>query len=102
MAVTEFNIQGNAWNNVATGASGLSNTIDLHGRYQIALIGSVNGATTLTIEATLDQINWYATNERIFLVGSGDFHKTFVLPVPFLRIRSSLNITATVSVCATG
>lgn len=104
MAIRDINEDGNCWENEATGVSGLSNVIELSSRPFVTFFGNVNGTTVITVEVSPDGSvavpEWFDSQIKWFLT-SGDFMRTIQLAAPYLRLRSSADVTADISAFAT-
>lgn len=95
--------QGNAWNltqaGTTCGANGVSGGVDTGGLAYLSVFGHAFGATTLTVEVSQDNINYYDTSRTIVLTGAGDFALDFTTGARFARLKSSadINILATIA-----
>ena len=89
---------GNAWNNDLTGVLGDSNPIDCQYVQNISMFGTSDGATTLSLYASQDNINYYDTGTFLTLGGGGDFYfNSTGYSARYARIRSSATVTVTLT-----
>jgi len=85
------------WGNVATGVNGNSSLINSNFNVRnYTFLGNVSGATVLTVQCSNDGNNWYSSQYAYTSAGAGDFgFNVNGLVAQYVRLQSSLNITAT-------
>ena len=93
--------QGNAWDNVATGANGNSNSIDTQYTSNVDIFGVVSGATEISIYLSQDNTNFYDSGIVIEITEAEDF-AVIDLPIGarYIRLQSSNDITATTTIAS--
>lgn len=96
--MTKVASQGNAWNGTVTGAAGLSATVQLPNCRLVTVLGHVSGATTLTVEFSADGTNFYDSGVTNAPAGAADVGFSFDCAAPFVRLKSSASITATLTI----
>lgn len=97
--MSQVNQQGNAWaNNAATGAGGVSSTVQLPQIRLVTVFGHVSGATTLTIEWSADGVNWYDSGSTIVAAGAADVGTSLDCAANWIRVKSSANVNATLTI----
>lgn len=92
--------QGNAWNAAAVGAAGVSAAIDTKDRANVSAFGSVDAATTITVQVSEDNVTFYDTGSTSVLVGAGDFHISLNTGAKYARLKSSGAATITATIAA--
>lgn len=91
-------VQANAWNNAASGAGGTSNSIDVQFCDQVSIFGHVSGATTLTVQLSQDNSNFYDSGFTNAPAGAADFGFTIQSGARYARLKSSNNVTITATI----
>lgn len=92
--------QGNLWNAAVTGAGGNSAVLNLAGTILggtvfASIFGHVSAATTILLQASADNVNFY-TVDSITLTAASDFGFTDrTIAASFIRLQSSASVTAT-------
>lgn len=94
--------EGNAWNNAATGAGGVSNAVDCQGSHTVTAFGHVSGATTLTVQFSQNGTTFYDTATTTAPVGAADFALSFSTGARWVRVKSSGAVTATATIAGKG
>jgi hypothetical protein len=92
--------QGNLWNGVLTGTGGFSSVIDLRQPLYCVVFGTVSGATDLTMQISQDNVNYYDTTVIISAIGAATIYQKFTVEARFMRLRSSANVTAALTLAA--
>ena len=103
--------EGNAWNNEATGENGVSAAVDTKNLPHISIMGVVDAATNLSFEISQDGETFYFCGIISDDISpqkppgqQADFPAEFhIFPIVggrYIRIRSSENVTATVTIAA--
>ena len=92
----------NAWNATAVAAGGTSAALDTQSTGTVSAFGNANAATTITLQVSQNNTNWYDTSHTQALAGSGDFALTATIGARYVRLKSSAaaTITATLAGCA--
>lgn len=92
----------NAWSAAAVAAGGISASLDTQSTSTVSAFGNVNAATTITLQVSQNNTNWYDTGHSQVLAGSGDFALTVTIGARYVRLKSSaaVTITATLAGCA--
>ena len=90
--------KGNAWNNVATGAGGNSNSVYIAYDWLVNCVGNMSGATTVKAQVSPDNVTWYDAGVSAVLAGASDFNLNFQCALPYVRLSSTNNVTATASI----
>jgi hypothetical protein len=87
----------NAWNNVAVGANGVSNSIDCQYTPHITVFGVTSGGSTISFQVSQDNSNFYTS--ATFNITTGDFGADFTSGARYVRLKSSnaRTITATIA-----
>jgi hypothetical protein len=90
---------GNAWNGVAVAANGVSAALDTLGTGTVSAFGNASAATTITVQVSQNNLNWYDTVIAQTLASGGDFALHAALGARYVRLRSSgaATITATLA-----
>lgn len=88
----------NAWNAAAVAANGVSASIDCQFVSNITIFGNANGSTTLTIQFSQDNVNFYDGSSTV-VAASSDFSVSGTFGARYIRLKSSQarTITATVA-----
>ena len=88
---------GTLWNNVNTGANGLSDSIDLSNKKvsNLTFMGNCNGATLLTVQFSSDNTNYFDSQYSYNLTGAGDVGFNINGCPNYLRMKSSNDVVAT-------
>jgi hypothetical protein len=87
----------NAWNNVAVGANGVSNSIDCQYTPFITVFGTTSGGSTLSFQVSQDNTNFYTS--ATFSITTGDWGADFTSGARYVRLKSSnaRTITGTIA-----
>ena len=98
---------GNAWNNVATGEDGVSKIFDTGSLPNIAVFGRISDDSNIDLYVSADGTNFYkcmALSEKLPGNSGGstavDFHVYFTSGARFIRLKSSVDVTATITISA--
>lgn len=94
--------QANAWNAAAVGAGGTSASIDAGSLSSVSAFGTVDAATTITVQVSEDNAAFYDTATTAVLGGAGDFHVSLETGARYIRLKSSGAATITATVSAKG
>ena len=109
--VRQVGEEGNAWNDESTGEEGVSNIVDTKNMPHVSILGVVDAQTDLSFEISQDGETFYfcgAISEDISPQSppgqTADFPAEFhIYPSVggrYVRIRSSEDVTATVTIAA--
>lgn len=93
-------VQANAWDAATTGAGGTSSALDTRCAPFVTAFGNSSGATTITIQVSQDNSNWYDSQSTQVLSGSGNFCIHATVAARFVRLKSSASVTATATISA--
>lgn len=88
--------QGNAWSAVAVGAGGTSAAIDTQNCSQLSVFGNVSGATTLTVQFSQDNVNFYDSGTTT--APSANFGINVSVGARYIRLKSSAAVTITATI----
>lgn len=93
--------QANAWNAAAVGAGGTSTAVDLQYLQNVAVFGNTSGASTLTLQVSQDNSNFYDTGYTI--AANGNFGQFFPgAGARYFRLKSSAAVTITATIAGKG
>jgi hypothetical protein len=92
----------NAWNATTVSAGGTSGPLDTQSTSVVSAFGNVNAATTIMLQVSQNNTNWYDTSHTQVLAGGDDFAFTATIGARYVRLKSSAaaTITATIAGCA--
>jgi len=91
--------QGNAFNAQAAGAGVASNIIEVWSCPYVSCFGHVSGATTLTMQYSIDKINFY-NGPTVAPTGAADFYLDFYTAARWVRVLTSGAVTITATIAA--
>jgi hypothetical protein len=95
--------EGNAWNNVAVAADGVSTSIDCQYVKAIDCAGTVSAATTITAQVSQDNVKFYDWQDTGALPGAGDFiFNMGEVGFRYVRLKSSAAATITGTIAGKG
>jgi hypothetical protein len=77
----------------ATGVNGVSNSIDTLNSPFVSIFGNVNGATTLNLQYSADNVN-FNTAHSLTASGAGDFNFDVICGAQYMRLQSTNNVQA--------
>lgn len=86
----------NAWDAASTGVGGTSTAVDCQYVSQVAVFGDTSGASTLTVQLSQDNSNFYDSETTIS--ADGDFGTTVSVGARYVRLHSSADVTATATI----
>lgn len=92
--------EGNAWSAAATGVGGNSAVVEVSGGGVVSILGTVDGATDLDVYYSQDGAVFYQSGHQISLAGAAEFGEDFRVGAAFVRLQSSNDVTATVTVAS--
>lgn len=99
ISVPPVGSHANAWNAAAVGAGGNSSVIDFQYTPHISAFGNANGATTISLQVSQDNTNFYTLSTVTLVGGGGDFAINITIGARYARLQSSnaRTITATIT-----
>lgn len=97
-ALTTVGTHGNAWNNVAVSANGVSPNVDCRYSANIAAFGTASAATVITIQVSQDDVNWYDSSVVSPGASGGFYINDPAFSARFARLKSSAAATITATV----
>jgi hypothetical protein len=84
------------WNAVSTGANTTStNSLNIANAAFVSCFGHVSGSTVITVMASADNVNFYATQSTATVTGAGDFCINVSLGCGYVALQSTNSVTAT-------
>ena len=87
----------NAWNAAVTRVNGVSTAIDCQYVPFISIFGNLSGTSTLTVQYSQDNTNFYdVVSDNV--VGGGNFGFDVISGARYVRLKSSLSVTATATI----
>lgn len=89
----------NAWSAIAVAANGVSASLDTNYCQLISVFGNSSVATTLTIQYSQDNVNFYDSTQTIS-APIGNFGVTFDTAARYIRLKSSAASTITATIAA--
>jgi len=92
----------NAWNAVAVAANGTSAAIDCRYVPHISVFGNTSGNTTITIQESQDNTNFYDTETLAVGGGGGNFGIKVTSGARYIRLKSSQAKTITATIAGKG
>ncbi len=98
-AIVVLGVHANAWNAAVVGVNGTSTGLDTQWAPWCSAFGNANGATTIALQLSANNTNWYTSNENQVLAAAGDFGYNFSPGARYVRLTSTAaaTITATLS-----
>ena len=88
----------NAWSAAAVGAGGTSASLDTQSMGVVSAFGNASAATTITVQVSQNNTNWYDTPHTQALAASGDFAISATLGARYIRLKSSAAATITATI----
>jgi hypothetical protein len=88
------------WDNVATGAGGVSAVLDIGNAPFVTVFGTGSAGSTYTLQVSADGVTFYDTTSN--QVATTDVGFTATVAAKYVRVKSSANVTATVYIAAKG
>lgn len=97
--------KGNCWNNESTGANGWSKIVDVGHCPHISILGKLSGESTIEFHVSADGVEFNKCNQITgelpgAQVGVTEFHVFHTVGARFMKLKSSNNVTATISIVA--
>ena len=77
VGVTNFPVvgaTGNAWNDVAVAAGGVSSTINTGGLANVSVYGNVSASGTMSVNVSADGTTFYPSSNSDAISAAGDFY----------------------------
>lgn len=99
LPVNVVGAHANAWSAAAVGAGGNSASIDCQYTPHISAFGTSNGNTTISLQVSQDDTNFYTAATATVGGGGGDFALNLTIGARYIRLQSSQarTITATIA-----
>jgi hypothetical protein len=98
LPVNVVGAHANAWNAAAVAAAGNSASIDCQYTPHISAFGNSNGATTISLQVSQDNTNFYTAATVTVGGGGGDFALNVTIGARYIRLQSSQARTITASI----
>lgn len=92
--------QANAWNAVAVAAGGASAVLDTWHLPFVTAFGNASAATTITLQVSQDNVNWYNSQVAQTLSAAGNFCLITEMGARYVRLTSSAAATITATITA--
>jgi hypothetical protein len=93
---------GDAWLASAVAIAGTSNALDTIGGRDCSAFGTVSAATTISVQLSADNVNFYTSTVGQTLAGAGNFGFSFAAGARFVRLVSSAATTVTATISCKG
>ena len=93
---------GNAWNDVAVAAGGVSSTVNTGGLANVSVYGNVSASGTMSVNVSADGTNFYTSSESDAISAAGDFYMNFTCGAQYLQLAYSEAATITATISAKG
>jgi hypothetical protein len=97
-AVPVVGAHANAWNAAAVAINGTSNSVDCQYEANITVFGNVSAGTTITLQVSQDNTNWYDSDKTQAPSGAGDFCFSATIGARYIRLKSSAAATITATI----
>jgi hypothetical protein len=94
--------EGNAWLNAAVGAGATSASIDTQFTPFVSIFGTADGATTITIQFSQDNVNFYNDSSFTVVGPTFNFGVNQTIGARYVRLRTSNAVTITATIAAKG
>ena len=98
LPVNVVGTHANAWSAAVVGAGGNSTAIDCQYTPHISAFGNANGATTISLQVSQDNTNFYTAATVSVAGGGGDFALNVTIGARYIRLQSSQARTITASI----
>ena len=92
----------NAWNAAAVAANGVSTAVDCQYTPAITAFGNSSGNTTITIQVSQDNSNFYDASSTSLTGGAADFAISISAGARYVRLKSSAARTITATIAGKG
>ena len=105
VGVTNFPVvgaTGNAWNDVAVAAGGVSSTINTGGLANVSVYGNVSASGTMSVNVSADGTTFYPSSNSDAISAAGDFYMNFTCGAQYLQLAYSEAATITATISAKG
>ena len=105
VGVTSFPVvgtTGNAWNDVAVAAGGVSSTVNTGGLANVSAYGNVSASGTMTVNVSADGTTFYPSSNTDAISAAGDFYMNFTCGARYLQLAYSEAATITATISAKG
>lgn len=91
--------QDNAWASVSTGVNGVSASIDCQYTPFVTVFGTTNGATTITLQVSQDNITFIDAASTVLAIAGG-FEMSRTTGARYIRLKSSADVVASATIAA--
>ena len=105
VGVTSFPVvgtTGNAWNDVAVAAGGVSSTVNTGGLANVSVYGNVSASGTMSVNVSADGTTFYPSSNSDAISAAGDFYMNFTCGARYLQLAYSEAATITATISAKG
>ena len=105
VGVTSFQVvgtTGNAWNDVAVAAGGVSSTVNTGGLANVSVYGNVSASGTMSVNVSADGTTFYPSSNSDAISAAGDFYMNFTCGAQYLQLAYSEAATITATISAKG
>ena len=105
VGVTSFPVvgtTGNAWNDVAVAAGGVSSTVNTGGLANVSVYGNVSASGTMSVNVSADGTTFYPSSNSDAISAAGDFYMNFTCGAQYLQLAYSEAATITATISAKG
>lgn len=105
VGVTNFPVvgtTGNAWNDVAVAAGGVSSTVNTGGLANVSVYGNVSASGTMSVNVSADGTTFYPSSNSDAISAAGDFYMNFTCGAQYLQLAYSEAATITATISAKG
>ena len=93
---------GNAWNDVAVAAGGVSSTVNTGGLANVSVYGNVSASGTMSVNVSADGTTFYPSSNSDAISAAGDFYMNFTCGAQYLQLAYSEAATITATISAKG
>lgn len=94
--------QANAWSAVAAGIGATSTALDSQWATFCSAFGNVSAATTISVQVSSDNTNWYTSTTSQVLAGAGNFGFHYSPGARYSRLITSAAATITATLACKG
>ena len=105
VGVTSFPVvgtTGNAWNDVAVAAGGVSSTVNTGGLANVSVYGNVSASGSMSVNVSADGTTFYPSSNSDAISAAGDFYMNFTCGAQYLQLAYSEAATITATISAKG
>lgn len=98
LPINTVGTHANAWNAAVTGTNGNSTAIDCQYTPYLSVFGNSNGSTTISVQASQNNSNFYTVDSISIAAGGGDFGGNYLIGARYVRLQSSTSRTVTATI----